>query len=287
MSKKNILQLCMVWILIITIFSGCTGTKTENDSTSVENVPSGDRDTTLSVYSQIAEDSTSSNVVSSNITSAIQSNTSATTSSTPKIYKPKTKKEGVALSKIGYDLIERPEPEELTGDISKEQLNKYAEELFEIKLPQNTKFEPKGTIDFNYKVTNKYYFNYTSLGVYFTNLFAYYNEEEVNFIKNQIIDHKDGWIDFTADNKRFFNLFGDEIKNILGDYPNGEYSIFVKHEIPMVVNSNGAMSRYIFIIKDETANKYVVIFNGHANNYELRNGKISIQNEGAGRVIPK
>lgn len=221
--------------------------------------------------------------ISNETSEFIAKTTSDVSSVTQKIYKPKTKYESVQLWEEGYDLIERMPPENVT-DLSKSEFIKCVEKIYEITLPNTTSFKSGGKIRFDYEVYNKYEYAYTNFGVSINKLVTHYNQKNIDSILKQLNAAENRWKDCTESLYYLFDFNEDNIKEVVGDYSNKEYFIYVNYASPMITVDH-TMNRYIFFMKEDNSDDYIVIFDGIANNYELQNGTLEVQSDGSAKVI--
>lgn len=221
--------------------------------------------------------------ISNETSEFIAKTTSDISSVTQKIYKPKTKSESVQLWEEGYDLIERMPPENVTN-LSKTEFMKCVENIYKITLPDATSFQSGGKIRFDYEVYNKYEYNYTNFGVSINKLVTHYNQKEVDFVLEQLDISGNRWTNCTESLYYLFDFNEDNIKEVVGDYSNKEYFIYVNYASPMITVDH-TMNRYIFFMKEDNSDDYIVIFDGIANNYELQNGTLEVQSDGSAKAI--
>ena len=201
--NKRILVLVVLFVTVI--FSGCSG---DNDIDSANTTTTEALTSNNTTSEVLSSNVTTSKVLSSNVTTskAVSSknktflknsshinSTYSDTSSLPKVYIPKTKEESVflhpSLIDEGYDYIERW-PAEKVVDMSRTEFVELIETLYEIDLPDSTVFEPKGTVEFNYKVLDKYHYDNMNFGVIIKQLMTHYTKSKINVIIEQLEKHK-------------------------------------------------------------------------------------------------
>ena len=292
--NKRILVLVVLFVTVI--FSGCSG---DNDIDSANNTTEALTNNTTSEV--LSSNVTTSEILSSNVTTskAVSSknktflknsshinSTYSDTSSLPKVYIPKTKEESVflhpSLIDEGYDYIERW-PAEKVVDMSRTEFVELIETLYEIDLPDSTVFEPKGTVEFEYKVLDKYHYDNMNFGVTIKQLMTHYTKSEINVIIEQLEKQEKLRVDLSEGRESFLSKKKQEIKKIVGDFSSKEhylYGLFSGY----VMGTNIPQRRYVFIMKEDNSDMYTVIFDGSTSNYELKNGILEVQPDGSAKV---
>lgn len=293
MSMKKFICICLILSVIFGV-CGCSknGDKAYNTS---------DFSTNTSTTEVLTSNNTTSEVLSSNVTTskAVSSknktfsknsshinSTYSDTSSLPKVYIPKTKEESVflhpSLINEGYDYIERL-PAEKVVDMSRTEFVELIETLYEIDLPDSTVFEPKGTVEFEYKVLDKYHYDNMNFGVTIKQLMTHYTKSEINVIIEQLEKQEKLVVDLSEGRESFLSKKKQEIKKIVGDFSSKEhylYGLFSGY----VMGTNIPQRRYVFIMKEDNSDMYTVIFDGSTSNYELKNGILEVQPDGSAKV---
>lgn len=294
--NKRILVLVVLFVTVI--FSGCSG---DNDIDSANTTTTEALTSNNTTSEVLSSNVTTSEILSSNVTTskAVSSknktflknsshinSTYSDTSSLPKVYIPKTKEESVflhpSLIDEGYDYIERW-PAEKVVDMSRTEFVELIETLYEIDLPDSTVFEPKGTVEFEYKVLDKYHYDNMNFGVTIKQLMTHYTKSEINVIIEQLEKQEKLRVDLSEGRESFLSKKKQEIKKIVGDFSSKEhylYGLFSGY----VMGTNIPQRRYVFIMKEDNSDMYTVIFDGSTSNYELKNGILEVQPDGSAKV---
>jgi len=274
MKNKRFLSV----ILILTTLICLSACDNENQVTSINSSNSN----ISSFESNISSSQLETSSKSSKSTSSTTINTSSLTSSTNlKILKPKTIEEGLLPWHEDYDKIERF-PVAKIPDMSKTEILKFVEKIYEINLPDSTVFGANGSFEFKYTLLDKYTYDNLYYYTHIKNLITYYTKSEMDSVLKQVQEHeKLGW-GIKSDRERFLNGNKQEMEEIVGDLSNKEYYQFDIFSSSRP-HTNIQQRIFIFIMK-EAENRYMVVFSGFTTNYDFYNGTLEIQPDGSAKA---